>query len=256
LITFLVRVGAGVIANLATIVLTLGIGTLIVRARWRALLRFWGIQDTRKLRIYLSHLRIKPGGALDAQGQSGSYQGSVVRQLESEMGALLKNLFFVTIPGGLVQPNWVKALLLVNADVEVYPSPETAEQIESDGSVVSLGSPAYNPVSAAIETHCSSPVRFSLNNRTIQLPGNLEVKDPRQCVVVRLHSGGRFWFYAAGLGEGGTAAATYYLATAWKRLDRVYRASPSFYVVLEVSEGDYRNTRIISEASLDLVITG
>ncbi len=171
------------------------------------------------------------------------------------MGALLKSLFFATVPGGAVQPNWVKALLLVNADVQVHPSPDSAEQIDPDGAVVSLGSPGYNSVSAAIEANCKSPVRFGPNNSTIQLPGNLAVTNPRQCVVVRLHSGGRFWFYAAGLGEGGTAAAAYYLAKSWKRLDRVHRASPSFFIVLEISGNDYRNTRIISEGALDMFTT-
>jgi hypothetical protein len=51
-------------------------------------------------------------------------------------------------------------------------------------------------------------------------------------------------------GEGGTAAAAYYLATSWKRLDRVYRSSPSFFVLLEISGNDFRNAHVISEGVL------
>lgn len=197
--SFWESVSAGVVANVATIVLTVGVGGFLVVLRWRALMRFWGIRDSRKVRIYLSHLRITSGGALDASGNPRSYQGSVVTLLESEMGAVLKGLFVATVPGGALQPNWLKALLLVNADVQVCASPDSAEQIEPDGAVVSLGSPGYNVVSAAIELNCKSPVRFGPNNTSIQLPGNLSVTNPRQCVVVRLWSGGRVWFYAAGL---------------------------------------------------------
>jgi hypothetical protein len=159
-------------------------------------------------------------------------------------------LFLATLPGDAVQPTWFKALLLVGADVQVLPSPDSAAQIEADGTVVSLGSPAYNAVSAAIEGY-NSPVRFGPNNGAIQLPGNVAVTNPRQASVVRLRSGQRFWFYAAGLSEGGTAAAAHYLAKSWRRLDRLYRNSPSFFVALEVLGNDYRHARVIGEAAVE-----
>jgi len=243
-------VGAGLTANVLFVALTIGIGILVLVGRRRALLRFWGIREVKKIRIYISHLRITPGGALDASGISRSFQGSVVTQLESEMAGLLRSLFFATVPGRAVQPDWIKALLFVNADVEVQPAPGNAQQIDQEGTVVSLGSPGYNVVSGAIETNCSSPVKFVQSNAAIQLPGNLTITDPRQSVVVRLLAGDRYWFYAAGLSEAGTAAAAHYLAKSWKRLDRRYRGSPSFFVALEYSGNDYRNTRIISDVVL------
>ena len=200
--------------------------------------------------IYISHLRITSGGALDASGTPRSYVGSAVTQLESEMGGLLKSLFSATVPGRAVQPGWIQALLFVSADVEVQPAPGQAQQIDQEGTVVSLGSPGYNVVSGVIETNCSSPVKFVQGYKAIQLPGNLTITDPRQSVLVRLLVGDRYWFYAAGLGEAGTAAAAHYLAKSWRRLDRRYRGSPSFFVALELSSNDYRNTRIISEAAL------
>ena len=69
-------------------------------------------------------------------------------------------------------------------------------------------------------------------------------------MVVRLQSGDRYWFYAAGVSEGGTAAAAFYLAKHWRRLDRVHRKSPSFYVVVEFAGTDFRNTRVIAEAAI------
>lgn len=247
-------VGASIMANIATLVLTVATGWVLLTARRRSLLRFWGIHDARKLRIYLSHLRIAPGGALDAHGNPRSYQGSVVTQLESETAALLKSLFLASLPGDAVQPNWFKALLLVSADVQILPSPDSAAQVEPDGTVVSLGSPAYNGVSAAIEGY-NSPVRFGPNNSTIQLPGNLTATNPRQAFVVRLRAGGRSWFYAAGLSEAGTAAAVHYLVKSWRRLDRLHRNSPAFFVALEVVGNDYRHTRVIGEAAVDNATT-
>jgi hypothetical protein len=42
-----------------------------------------------------------------------------------------------------------------------------------------------------------------------------------------------------------------YLAKSWRRLDRVYRNSPSFFVALEALGDDYRHTRVIGEAAVD-----
>jgi len=242
-------VGAGIVANVVFVSLTIGIGALFLAVRRRSLLRFWNIRELKKIRIYISHLQIREG-ALDAAGTPRSYVGSVVTQLESEMGALLKSLFFATLPGRIVQPGWVRTLLFVNADVEIQPAPGRAQDIDPEGTVVSLGSPGYNAVSGAIENDCQSQVKFVDDNKAIQLPGDLKIVDPRQSVVVRLVGGGRYWFYAAGLTDLGTAAAAHYLAKSWRCLDRRYRKSPSFFVALQFSGNDYRNTRIISEAAL------
>ena len=149
-----------------------------------------------------------------------------------------------------MQPGWIKALLLVSEDVEVQPAPGQVQQIDQEGTIVSLGSPGYNVVSGAIETDCDSPVKFVQGNTTIQLPGNVRITNPRQSVVLRLLTGDRYWFYAAGLSEAGTAAAAHYLAKSWKHLDRRYRQSPSFFFAIEFFGNDYRNTRVFSEAAL------
>ena len=243
-------VGASLTANVVFVVITLCGGLLVLSIRRRALLRFWGMADVKKARIYISHLRIQSGGALDATGTARSYQGSVVTQLEAEMGNVIKSLFMAQVPGPTVQPTWAKALLFVSADVEVLPAPPQPAGIDHEGTVVTLGSPGYNVVSGHIETTCGSPVRFTQDNAAIQLPGNLTIQNGRQSVVVRLQSGDRYWFYAAGVSEGGTAAAAFYLAKHWRRLYRVYRKSPSFYVVIEFSGTDFRNTRVVAEAAI------
>lgn len=243
------NVGAGVIANFIFIALTIGVGILILIRRRRALLRFWGIRTVKKIRIYIAHLQIRRGGAIDANGTPRSYEGSVVTQKESEMGGLLKSLFSATVPGRSLQPGWIQTLLFVSADAKVQPAPLQAHEIDPEGTVVSLGSPAYNVVSGAIETNCGSPVKFVRDYLAIQLPGNLEITNLRQSIVVRVLAGDRYWFYAAGFSENGTVAAAHYLAKSWRRLDRKFRGSPSFFVALEISGDDYRNTRVISEAA-------
>jgi hypothetical protein len=241
---------ASVIANLIFVILTVGIGFVILICRRRALLRFWGVREVKKIRIYISHLCIRSGGALDAGGIPRSYEGSVVTQLEFEMAGLIKSLFFTTVPGLAVQPNWIKAMLFVNADVEIQSAPDRAEQIDQQGTVIALGSPGYNIVSSSIEGAPNSQVKFIGDNSAIQLPGNLTITNPQQSMIVRILVGNRYWFYAAGLSEAGTAAAAYFLAKSWKRLDNRYRCSPSFFVALELCGDNYRNTRIISEAAL------
>ncbi len=96
----------------------------------------------------------------------------------------------------------------------MLPAPLQSQDIDQEGTVITLGSPGYNVVSGHIEISCGSPVRFAQGNAAIQLPGNLVIQNGRQSVVVRLQSGDRYWFYAAGLSEGGTAAAAFYLAKA------------------------------------------
>jgi hypothetical protein len=142
-------------------------------------------------------------------------------------------------------------LSLVDADVVVEPSPLAEDQIEPDGSIVTFGSPGYNVVSGVVEHKCPSGVRFTQGNVAIQLPGGITTNSPRQGFVMRVRAGGRFWFYTAGLGEGATTAAAYYLATSWRRLDRRFRQSPSFYVLLEVVGTDFRHVRVIAEGALD-----
>lgn len=91
------------------------------------------------------------------------------------------------------------------------------------------------------ERYCSS---------AIELPGKFQLQTGRQGVVVRLECSDRYWFYAAGLSEPGTAAAAFYLATSWRRLHRRYRETPSFYVVVEFSGNDFRTCRVVSEGAL------
>jgi len=243
-------VSGSLTANILSAIITIAIGILILITRRKALLRFWGIQDVKVIRIYISNLQISPGGALDAQGNPRSYQGSVVTRLESEMAGLIKSLFFAVVPGRVVQPNWVQSLMFVKADVGTRPAPAKSQQVDHEGTVISLGSPAYNDISGAIEVNCNSPVKFVNDYASIKLPGGLEITDSRQSVVVRLLNADKYCFYVAGLSEEGTASAAYYLAKSWRRLHRLYHDSPSFFVVLEFSGNDYRNTRILSEARL------
>jgi hypothetical protein len=245
---------AGVVGNILTVLLTLAGGWFLwLAVGRRALRRFWGIGESKQIRIYISNLNLLPGGAVDSSGTPRTARGPVVSQSESEMAGLLKNLFFASFQGA--QFDWVRALLLIEADVTVVPAPDSVAAIaaiERYGTVVTLGSPGYNPISGAIERDYKSPVRFINDNRAIQLPGNFTTDDPRHCFVVRLMMAGRFWFYVAGLDGDGTAGAAYYLATSWRRLDKRYQKSPSFYVALERVGDDFRNSRVVAEGSLDL----
>lgn len=248
---FCESVAAGVVANLLTIVLTiLGGFVIYVLLRRRALHEFWGLRSVRSVRIYLSHLRVVKGGTIGPDGAPRSFEGSVVTLLETEMANLLRGLFFATLPGRAIQPAWLKSLLLTSADAQIVPSPVGEEQPYPDGTVVALGSPGYNNVSREIESTCKSPVHFVNDNAAIRLPGGVIIDGGHQGVVVRLKCLDRYWFYAAGMSEEGTAAAAYYLATAWRRLHRRYKRTPSFFVVVEFPDSDFRSCRVINEGVL------
>jgi hypothetical protein len=140
--------------------------------------------------------------------------------------------------------------LLTNADVEILPSPEGETHPDPEGTVVALGSPGYNNVSREIENSCRSPIRFVRENSAIELPGDFKITSGHQGVIVRLECLDRYWFYAAGMSEHGTAAAAYYLATGWRRLHKRYKRAPSFFVVVEFPGTDFRSCRVISEGAL------
>jgi hypothetical protein len=258
---FAKSVAAGVVGNLLFVILTVSVGYIVyVVLRRGALYDFWGLRSIRKIRIYVSHLRVVTGhpqspegmigGALGPDGILRSYQGSVVTLREMEMANLLRGLFFASLPGQAIQPAWLKSLLLTNADAEILPSPVGDTQPDPDSTIVALGSPGYNNVSRDIENACQSPVRFVDGNTAIELPGNVKLKSGLQGVIVRLKCLDRYWFYAAGLSEPGTAAAAYYLATAWRGLHQRYKRTPSFFVVVEIPGDDFRRCRVISEGVL------
>ena len=258
---FLTALGTGILSNFAFLFITIILAYLVYLIFRRGpLYEFWGLQDVKKIRIYVSHLRVvighpecpdgTVGGAIGPDGVLRSFQGSVAPQLETEMAGILRGLFFVSLPGWAVLPAWLKSLLLTNADAEIRASPVDGSTLDPDGTVISLGSPGYNYVSQEIETTCACPVRFTNDNQSIELPGKLEIRDGRKGVIVRLRYADRYWFYAAGLSEGGTAAAAYSLATLWRRLHKKYRKTPSFYAVVEFVGDDFRTARIISEGPL------
>lgn len=258
---FSAAVAAGVVANVAFVLLVAVISyASFIGLRRGRMYNFWGLKPVRKIRIYVSHLYVVPrhpdcpegrmGGAVAPDGNVRSFQGSAVTLLETEMATLLRRLFFASLPGRAVQPAWLRSLLLTNADAAVAPAPQAGKRIEGEGTVVALGSPAYNSVSGQIEVACRSPVRFINDNREIELPGGLTVQDPRQGVVVRLECSDRYWFYLAGISEGGTAAAAFFLATRWKHLHKKYRKIPSFYALVEFVGNDLRMVRLVSEGAL------
>ena len=256
-------VAAGVVANLLPVVLTIGVAYVVYLVLHRgALYDFWGLRPVRKIRIYISHLRVvtghpqcpegRIGGAVGPDGTLRSYEGSVVTLLETETANLLRGLFFASLPGRAIQPAWLKSLLLTNADAGILPSPVDETHPDPEGTVVALGSPGYNNVSREIENSCRSPIRFVNDNAAtaIELPGGFRINSGRQGVVVRLRCLDRYWFYAAGMSEHGTAAAAYYLATSWRRLHKRYKKTPSFFVVVEFPGTDFRSCRVISEGAL------
>jgi hypothetical protein len=112
--------------NIASEFLALGIllvlGWFVYQLKSRGpRLSFFGIKKTKKLFVYLSHLRIQSGGALGIDDKPRSFGESAIPAYEAELMPALQRLFNYVVPGVEDLPGYLNRLLLSDVDVEVLP---------------------------------------------------------------------------------------------------------------------------------------
>jgi len=237
--TIIEDLGIGVLANIITAFLTLTIALLwFVFVGRRKLLRFFGIQKTKQLRIYTGHIK-----------QEGIPLGVVGFEEISE-AKNLERLFRSTVPG---QSGLFRFLQLTDIDVEVLPARQNDATVSLGQSVISLGLRTSNHASLLIERELKCPVHFDDAKRAIVGPNSLELvpySSGTKAVVVRLCHDDKHYFYLAGFTEPATACAARFLLRNWRSMHKRYSPGKSFYYLVEMKP-DSINT-VISLAEHEL----
>lgn len=127
----------------------------------RKLLRFFGIEKTKKLTIFTSNLIVERYGALGNDGVRYSYRGTAIPNEESKAATQIQNLFNYFLPSQVEKPGFLSKLLISDVEVKVFPSPIEENMVEQSSSIISLGFPPYNLISRYIENSLHPPARLA-----------------------------------------------------------------------------------------------
>lgn len=228
---------SGFLANLFFAIFLIAVGWVIYYlTERRKLLKFFNIENTKRLIIYLSNLRINPGGAVGIDGKRRSYNGKAVVYDEQVVATKFRERFNYLIPSLSESPSFLRKIVFADINISIIPSPLQDSEIETNCSLLTFGSPGYNIVSTFIEKNPYSVVRFSNDNTGIQvqnLPNiNIAYHGFIQRLVLKTSECERNLFYIAGLSTRGTVGAGYYLLKNWKNLRKKYKDDESFIIVI------------------------
>lgn len=249
---------SGFLANLAFAIFLIGIGWLIYYAtERRKLLEFFNIAQSKRLIIYLSHLKILKGGSSGIDNLSRAYYGMAVVYNEQTYATKIKERFNYLMPSLGESPSFLSKIVFADIKVSIIPSPLLAPEIESSSSIISFGSPGYNLASADIENNHNSVVRFVNDNCAIQVQGVPIMANPLNGFIQRIVSNStgnkRNLFYVAGLAENGTIGAANYLLKNWKNLNKRYKKDESFIIVLTFPTDNLDNYSIVLDRKIELI---
>lgn len=213
----------------------------LVRGR-RPMLRFFGVERTRRLVIYWSRLRIISGGSVGVDGQQRTFGGEAVPFSETLLLPVYQRLFNYPVPGLTDAPGPLRHVFLADVDLEAAASPVDPAQRDTGGSLIAVGSPGYNGISLWIERTLRAPSRFIRENSAIEVSGVQPFTDLLHCFVqrVRIGDGPAMAFYAAGISEVATQCALHFLATRCAYLRGRFGDRENFCVVLRADPHDYR----------------
>jgi hypothetical protein len=229
---------ANLLADLIWLLLAAAVVGLLYWTRRQRVLKFFGLQNHRRIVVYASRLDIPRGGSLRPDGSQGSFDGIASPDYEANLTAAI-GAFFAGFARLL---RWHGRPLLRWADitVDILVSPPLGGPIEPRDTLMAIGSPGYNIVSEAVEANFGAPARFVNDNCALALSDEapLEDSDPFLGAAQRLvnTTTGQAAFYVGGPSDAGTTAATNYLLREWKYLARRYPGG-SFYVIVRAKAG-------------------
>jgi hypothetical protein len=209
------------------------------------MLRFFGLdQKTPEITIYLSRLRIKPGGTEGYVKLPRGYVGPAITAVEYQVAVLLRDLLhggIILIPRPFQELLGNKFFALKRIDPKIVMSPimSTENEINDEKTPearIILGSEAYNSMAKHYLTKfdkCDFKLveiprdvgegeeervfRFRKTGGTV--PGR---SDGKEVAVLQrfLDKQGRHVIICAGLGSVATSGCARYLATHWRTLQR------------------------------------
>ena len=223
-----------------TSVLLLALGGGWFLWRRRRLLRLFGVGKGVGITIFLARLEVLPWGSTGFDGQPRSFTGPVVTANEASAASRLGSIFEYLIPGLENQPGLLKTLFTRDIVVRVEPSPMTAVQIPNQGTIVTVGSPAFNVVSAWVQQALNPLITFDQNNSSLLPFGQQPVIDVSQGMVQVLWDANhaRRVFYVGGVSELGTVAAVLYLAKKWEELRTNLGSSQTYAAFVRIQQGE------------------
>lgn len=208
--------------------------------RRRNLLSLFHVSKQNGLTIYLSRLQIQPNTALGYDGNTKSFSGATVTAAEVAAASALANLFDFVIPGLENQPGILKSIFMRNVSVHIQPSPLSVDSIPKDRTLVAVGSPGFNSVSAWIQQSLDPLIKFSPDNASYLARGQQPFADLTQGMVQVLWDAdhARRIFYVAGLSELGTYAAVLYLGRKWGEICKNLGEKDTYACFVRLKDGD------------------
>ena len=246
------QIWSGVLQNvLANILIALTVWLSAVSAfvgintiRRRGLFAFFGLtKGNTRLICYISTLRVKRWGALGPGGITAAFFGLATPSYETE--ALVPFVGIWSNPrierfSRKMRRRLSRWWILRNVQPEIIPSPEVFRGLKHGGSIVAVGSRAYNVCTAYL--HDVVGTELAIGDRVSVMragPTGQIVEEWRYAEAESTSPGADFailervaveatsttYFVAAGLTTVGTTGAVYFLANHWRDLYRIYGAA-------------------------------
>jgi hypothetical protein len=213
----------------------------------RRLLKFFDIERSKNLCLYLSNLSIPVGGSLGVDSVPRSYSGPAIPLYEVHILPIFQRLFNLLIPGLDSVPGFLKTLVLSDVILNVLASPLNQSDVDQESTLITIGSPGYNRASERVERHFHALAKFVNNNSDLQLGNTPPITD---CAFVQRavdQTTGQVGFYVAGPSARGTTGAAFYLVKHWKQLARRYPGQKPFCVMLRIGSQDARQCEVLFE---------
>jgi hypothetical protein len=237
----------GVASSYIAVAIAFIVGMPIYRiTRRRRLLRFFGCTSNHRIRLYLSNLDIALGGARDPSGQIRTFHGSAAPGHELPFIPALYQLFLAPVPGLSTQPGWWRALAMRDVDINVSPSPRSAQAIDDSATLITVGSVGYNTVSAEVEKNFKPSVQLLPEGAAIS-PDKVRYEGIDYAILAKCrHPSRKQWaFYAAGPTRIGTTSAFQYLIQNWSALRKEFGDQTPFSVVIRVIDDDSSRLEVV-----------
>lgn len=225
---------------LTLLIILLGGSLVYHRTERSKLLKLFGLTQRKQIVLYLSTVRVLPGGSAGVDGQPRSFSDSALPYNEALLIPLFQRLFNFVIPGVSSQPGFLKWLLVSDVRVDALPSPLNPQDVENGRTFIAVGSPGYNGASLRIEQALHPIATFNPGYIGFSVPGVPQITDGQCSFVQRVFDQptGQTAFYVAGMSSLGTTGAALFLANQWKYLAKKYSGSKPFCVVLRIAPND------------------
>lgn len=222
--------------------------------------KFFGLDDSRNIAIYVSNIRYDPmkAPAVGVDDQSATIgAGTETVSFRELMAAnyfqeLLTRLF----PSLPELVSVLGKLRISGVQVQILPSPKEQEDFDPTPPFISIGGTAFNAASGFIQKNLKSRIQCHVingHNTEIEIrdmPHMSPITDPYYGFIERIVHPQGYIFYAVGSSSIGSAGAAYHLATQWKKLCRKHGDGP----FLKIIKVDRNNFKLCLETVFETVV--